>query len=152
MSDGFLCRVSAALALAGVGIAGYLTYVHYAGLTPACGISHGCETVQTSRYAYLAGIPVALLGLLTYLLILASLLGRGERGRLAGYVLTLIGFGFSAYLTYRELVTIHAICSWCVSSAIVFTLLVVVGTVRGLRAERSVSAATVRVGIRFGRG
>jgi uncharacterized membrane protein len=133
MNDALLRRASAALGSAGVGIAGYLTYVHYAGLHPICGISHGCETVQTSSYASLFGIPVALLGLITYVLILISLKRPDENGLLAGYALTLIGFGFSVYLTYREVFTIHAICSWCVSSAIVFTLLAIVGTLRVVR-------------------
>ena len=134
MSGRLLTRTSTTLTLGGVGIAGYLTYVHYAGLHPVCGISHGCETVQTSSYAYLAGVPVALLGLLTYLLILVTLRTRGDNALLTGYVLTLIGFGFSLYLTYREVFTIHAICSWCVSSAIVFAVLSVVQTMRVRRA------------------
>jgi uncharacterized membrane protein len=133
MTDTVLRRTCETLGLAGVGIAGYLTYVHYAGLRPVCGISHGCETVQTSSYASLLGVPVALLGLLTYILILASLRLRGESPLLGGYALILIGFLFSAYLTYREVFTIHAICSWCVSSAIVFTLMAIFGTVRVLR-------------------
>jgi uncharacterized membrane protein len=135
MTDTVLRRTSETLGLAGVGIAGYLTYVHYAGLHPICGISHGCETVQTSRYASLLGVPVALLGLITYILILVSLSMRGERALLGGYALTLIAFLFSTYLTYREVFTIHAICSWCVSSAIVFTLLAIVGAVRVLRVD-----------------
>jgi uncharacterized membrane protein len=135
MTDTVLRRTSQTLGLAGVGIAGYLTYVHYAGLHPVCGISHGCETVQTSRYAGLLGVPVALLGLITYVLILVSLRMRGDRPLLGGYALTLIGFLFSAYLTYREVFTIHAICSWCVSSAIVFTLMAIVGAVRVLRVD-----------------
>jgi len=47
-----------------------------------------------------------------------------------------IGLGFSVYLTYREVFTIHAICSWCVSSAIVFTVLALLGTARVLSVER----------------
>ncbi|HEV3055133.1 MAG TPA: vitamin K epoxide reductase family protein [Solirubrobacteraceae bacterium] len=133
MSDARLRRTSTGLGVAGVGIAGYLTYVHYAGLHPICGISHGCETVQTSVYSTLFGIPVALLGLITYVLILITLRRRDDNALLAGYVLTLIAFGFSLYLTYREVFTIHAICSWCVSSAIVFTLLAIVGTLRVFR-------------------
>jgi uncharacterized membrane protein len=142
MTDTVLRRTSETLGLAGVGIAGYLTYVHYAGLHPVCGISHGCETVQTSSYASLLGVPVALLGLISYALILVSLRMRGEPALLGGYALTLIAFAFSVYLTYREVFTIHAICTWCVSSAIVFTLLAIVGAVRVLRveAERLVAA------------
>jgi uncharacterized membrane protein len=132
MSDRPLRGVSQVLCAAGIGISGYLTYVHYAGLRPVCGISHGCETVQTSAYAALLGVPVALLGLITYVVIFVSLRLRGERPLLTSYALTLIAFAFSVYLTYRELFTIHALCSWCVSSAVVFTLLAIVGSRRVL--------------------
>ena len=65
---------TAVLALAGIAIAGYLTWVHYAELEPICvGGGGGCERVQNSSYAELAGIPVALLGLLAYVTVLASL-------------------------------------------------------------------------------
>ncbi len=136
MSDRVLRGTSATLTLAGIGIAGYLTYVHYAGLHPVCGVSHGCETVQTSSYAYLAGIPVALVGLFAYLSILVTVRMEGINALLTGYVLTVIGFGFSLYLTYREVFTIHAICSWCVTSAGVFTVLAIVQTIRVLDASR----------------
>ena len=128
-------RISiAALALAGVAIAAYLTYVHYADLQAFCVAGGGgCEKVQTSAYAELAGIPVAVLGLIGYVLILGSLWVPGDNGRLAGAVLALSGFGFSAYLTYRELFTIDAICQWCVASAIVMTLLAVLAVLRFLR-------------------
>ena len=135
MTDVVLRRTSDALTLAGIGIAGYLTYVHYAGLHPVCGISGGCETVQTSRYAGLLGVPVALLGLITYVVIFVSLRLRGDVPLLGGYAVTLVGFAFSVYLTYREVFTIHAICSWCVGSAVVFTLLTIVGLVRVLRID-----------------
>ena len=140
MSDATLRRSGEALCLAGMGIAGYLTYVHYAGLHPICEISHGCETVQTSRYASLLGVPVALLGLISYLLVLVSFRVRGERALIAGCALTLIAFAFSIYLNYREVFTIHAICSWCVSSAIVFTFLALVSARRVLRLEGVESA------------
>ena len=141
MTDKGLTRASTTLAGVGVGIAGYLTYVHYAGLHPVCGISHGCETVQTSSYASLAGVPVALLGLIAYILILVTLKVEGERALLGGYLLTLAAFAFSVYLTYREVFTIHAICSWCVSSAIVFSLLAIVGTIRVLRVDTATASA-----------
>jgi uncharacterized membrane protein len=120
------------LAVLGLGVAGYLTYVHYAGLEPVCNISHGCTKVQSSQYAELAGVPVALLGLIGYAVILAALLIPGELARLAAALTALVGFGFSAYLTYRELFTINAICQWCVASAILMTGLAIVTTWRTL--------------------
>jgi uncharacterized membrane protein len=121
------------LALIGIGIAGYLTYVHYAGLKVLCLSSGGCETVQSSRFAKLGGVPVALLGLIGYIGILASLAIKTELGRVAGFGIALIGFGFSMYLTYRELFTIKAICQWCVSSAMLMTVLVILTAIRALR-------------------
>ena len=121
------------LALIGIGIAGYLTYVHYAGLKVLCLSSGGCETVQASRYAKLGGVPVALLGLLGYIGILGTLAIKSELGRIAGFGIALIGFGFSMYLTYRELFTIKAICQWCVSSAVLMTVLAILTAIRVLR-------------------
>jgi uncharacterized membrane protein len=123
------------LAVLGVGVAGYLTYVHYRGIAPICAVGHGCEKVQSSSWSKLAGVPVALLGLIGYLGILASLFVRGEAGRMAGALLALAGAGFSAYLTYREVFTIHAICQWCVASAIILAALSVITVTRLLKAE-----------------
>jgi uncharacterized membrane protein len=124
VTDRRLRTAIAVLAVAGIGIAAYLTYVHYADVDAFCVAGGGgCHKVQTSDYAELAGIPVAVLGLIGYVLILASLWIPGDTGRLSGAVLALSGFGFSAYLTYRELFTIDAICQWCVASAIVMTAL-----------------------------
>jgi uncharacterized membrane protein len=110
------------LSTAGLGVAGYLTYVHYAGISPVCTTGGSCEKVQTSTYSQLLGVPVALIGLLGYAAILATLLAREtESTRFTVTALTLIGFAFSAYLTYREIYSIHAICEWCVSSAIILT-------------------------------
>ncbi|HEY8583158.1 MAG TPA: vitamin K epoxide reductase family protein, partial [Capillimicrobium sp.] len=116
--------VMTVIALLGTAVAGYLTITHYAGAAPVCALSGSCETVQSSEYAKLAGVPVAVLGLVGYLAILASLaVARGERGRLARVGMTAVGFGFSAYLTYLELFVIDAICQWCVASAVLMTAL-----------------------------
>jgi uncharacterized membrane protein len=129
-----LRRVTAALALVGIGIAGYLTWVHYAGLDPVCvGGGGGCERVQSSRWAELAGIPVAVLGLAGYVGILASLALPEETGAFAAAFLSLVGFGFSCWLTYVEIVKIDAICQWCVASAVVMTALALVSVARVLR-------------------
>jgi uncharacterized membrane protein len=125
---------SALVAAAGLGIAGYLTAVHYAGGTPACAVSHGCATVQQSAYAELAGVPVALLGLAGYGAILASLARDGEGARTATTFLSLAGFGFSAWLTYVEVARLDAICSWCVASAACMTLLAALSVTRMLAA------------------
>jgi uncharacterized membrane protein len=117
----------------GIADAGYLTYVHYAGLKVLCLASGGCETVQASRWAKLDGIPVAVLGLAGYIGVLGSLAVRGELGRAGAFALSLIGFGFSLYLTYRELFTIKAICQWCVASAVLMTALAILTAVRFLR-------------------
>lgn len=117
--------VIAGLALVGLGIATYLTIVHYTGAEPVCAVNHGCETVQKSKYADLAGVPVALIGLIGYVGILLSLLVRGENGRLIRVAITAIGFLFSAYLTYLELFEIHAVCQWCVGSAVIMTALLI---------------------------
>jgi uncharacterized membrane protein len=131
-----LALVTAGLAVVGAAIAGYLTWVHYADVEPICaGGGGGCEKVQTSSYAELAGVPVAVIGLAGYLAILGSLLVPGEAGRMAGALLALVGFGFSAYLTYLELFEIDAICQWCVASAVVMAALAVVTTARLLTAS-----------------
>jgi uncharacterized membrane protein len=134
MSDRLRAAAIACCAL-GLAIAGYLTYVHYAGISPVCEIAHGCEKVQTSHWSRIAGVPVALLGLLGYAGILAALLLRREAALTAAAGQALVGFGFSAYLTYREVFTIHAICIWCVASAVLMAALAVLTVVRLVRAD-----------------
>ena len=125
---------TAALALAGVAIAGYLTWIHYAGLEAVCvGGTGGCERVQSSPWAQLAGITVAVLGLAAYATILVSLALPEQAGRTVAAFVSLVGVGFSAWLTYVELVEIEAICQWCVASAVVMTALAAVSVVRLLR-------------------
>jgi uncharacterized membrane protein len=134
MSSRTLRIVMIVLTVVGLGVASYLTYVHYAGIKPACTAGESCTKVQTSVYSKLASVPVALIGLIGYVAILAALLAReGETSRLASMAFTLVGFGFSAYLTGRELFSIHAICEWCVSSAVIMTVLMCLSVRRFLR-------------------
>jgi uncharacterized membrane protein len=123
------------LTLIGIGVAGYLTYTHYAKIKVICGSNGGCETVQSSVYSKLDGVPVAVLGLAGYIGILFSLAIRNELGRAAAFGIALVGFLFSMYLTYREAFTIHAYCYWCLSSALLMTLLVILTTIRFLGVE-----------------
>ena len=118
------------LIVLGIGVAGYLTYVKLFGLEPYCVGAGDCEAVQTSPYSAIFGIPVAVLGLLTYLaLAVLWWVKRKDWRDLGGlatqlfFLATLVGFLFSLYLTYLELFVILAICSWCVTSAVVMTIL-----------------------------
>jgi uncharacterized membrane protein len=81
-------------------------------------------------------VPVALIGLLGYIAILGSLLVReSETSRLATVAFTVVGCGFSLYLTYRELFSIHHICEYCVSSAGLITVLMCLSVWRFLRGD-----------------
>ena len=125
--------LAAFLALAGVFVALYLTLykLGYIG-TLACSVG-SCETVQTSRWATLFGVPVGAWGVGYYVVVLAvCLIGltpsfAEQRGiSLMLVVMTSIGVVFSAWLTYLELFVINAICQWCVISALLATALCVV--------------------------
>lgn len=121
----------ALLSLAGVFVSAYLLF-HYLGFGGplACGVSGGCETVQTSRYAWFLGVPVPALGVGGYLLLLGTSLAGlqpslGDRRWVAAAILGLasIAFAFSMYLTALEAWVIRAWCRWCVGSALLATLI-----------------------------
>lgn len=122
-------RAIAALALLGLAISAYLTWVHYAGIEPVCTGISDCERVQTSSYAELVGVPVALLGVLGYAALLLSLRGPVELTALLAY----LAVAFSAYLTWAELFRIDAICQWCVASALASLAIAVLATLNALR-------------------
>lgn len=133
---GWLDKLQLILIVAGLGIASYLTYVKLFGIKPYCAGVGDCEAVQTSPYAELFGIPVAIWGLLGYLALLVFYLvkrsnwqGLGHLARQATFLATLVGVLYSAYLTYLELFVIEAICPWCVASAVVMTALFVLAIV-----------------------
>jgi uncharacterized membrane protein len=135
----------AVLALVGLFIAFYLT-LHAFGVTglAACSAGGGCERVQSSRFSAIAGVPVALVGAVGYLAIfVVAWLGTTPRAADARWVprlllaLTAVAFGFSAYLTALEAWVIHAWCPYCVTSAILATLifLLSLGELRSLRLQ-----------------
>jgi len=118
----------AVLAVAGMGVAAYLTYTHYSDTPVSCLVGHGCRTVQQSEYSTIAGVPVALLGGLAAASLLAVALGRlaglalaVEWASLAAISLTTVFVAFAAYLTYIELFVLDAICIYCVTLASIFT-------------------------------
>ena len=125
-------RIAAAvLAIAGIGVATYIAIAESGGGAPKClAGGHGCETVAQSHYSHLAGINVAVIGIAGYVVLLAAALAPGDPGRFGGFLAALVGFGFSAYLTYLELFVIDAICQWCVASAVLMTLSLAVAAAR----------------------
>jgi uncharacterized membrane protein len=129
-----LRRVMIVVAVLAIGLTAYLTYVHYSGTRPVCTASQSCTKVQTSTWSKLDGVPVALIGLLGYIGILLSLFAPDrDETRLATLGMTMAGFGFSAYLTYREIFSIKAICEECVSSFVLIAILLACGVVRYVR-------------------
>ena len=129
-----LRRAIVAVCLVGVGIAAYLTYAHYSHTAPVC-TTGGCEKVQKSKYAELAGVPVALLGLLAYVFLLGAAVARGVTAAFAGVVVALIGVGFSGYLLWAQLGPIGAICQWCLGNDLTISIVAVLYVVRMLTEE-----------------
>lgn len=128
--------VGTTLCIAGTGVAAYLTYEHYTGSTSLVCSDKGivnCLAVTTSSYAYVAGIPVAVLGLVFFVTMFAlqlpAMWRRSEPAIRAGRVVwALAGLGSVIYLLYAELFLIDAICLWC-TSVHILTFAVFVSTV-----------------------
>ncbi len=123
------------LIVIGIGIAAYLSYVETQSVEAMCGPVGDCNTVQQSRYAILFGfLPVGVLGLLGYLGMLAVWLARkylpkfARQAILAFFGMAFFAVLFSIYLTYLEPFVIKAVCSWCLTSAVIVTLLLFLGT------------------------
>jgi uncharacterized membrane protein len=136
MSDRALRLVVAAVAAAGVAVAGYLTYVHYRPGALICTGGGGCEAVQDSSYAEIAGIPVALLGLVAYLAVLVLVARDSELARTLAATIALSGVGFALYLVFVQAFVIDAWCVWClVNDLVVVPLLALLTVWRVLRSR-----------------
>jgi uncharacterized membrane protein len=118
------------LCLAGLGVSAYLMWGYSVpGATLSCGGSSGCEAVKNSEFSNILGIPMPLIGLLSYGALLGLLIGQSHisivEGGWSAYValaifgVSLTGVLYSAYLTYLEIFVIYAICRWCVASAVI---------------------------------
>jgi uncharacterized membrane protein len=124
VSDRTLRGVIAALALAGAAVAAYLVYARYTGTQLAC-TTGGCETVQHSKYAKAAGIPVAVLGLAAYLAVFVTALSARVEAAAIGAAIALAGLAFGVYLIVIQVAVIDAICQWCLASDAILALLAV---------------------------
>ncbi len=137
--SGFAVPILAAL---GIVVAGYLSYIEASGATAICGPVGDCNAVQQSEYAVLFGIvPVGLLGLLGYIVIITAWLLAGvargrtaERAAVALVGTAFLGTVFSIYLTFLEPFVIGATCAWCLTSAVLITLLLWLSAEPGIEA------------------
>lgn len=130
-SEATLQRAIAFVAALGVGVATYIAIADSGGGAPACiAGSSGCQTVADSSYSHLAGVNIAIFGIVGYALLLATAFIAGDPARFTGFVLALAGFGYSVFLTYLELFKIEAICQWCVVSAVLMTVLFLLAATR----------------------
>lgn len=129
------------LALSGIGFldSAYLAWVKLTHNEAYCGVLGDCQTVNTSPYSEIGGIPIALLGMGAYFFIfgLLYLESRGdyweENAPIWVFGLTLVGVIYSAYLTYIEIAVLRAICPYCVVSAVIMLILFSISIVRIFR-------------------
>lgn len=120
-----LRRIEAGLAVIAFLIAGYLTYERQQGQAAACPIGGGgCETVAQSSYAKLAGVPVSYFGMLGALTLLVLCFRSDLLFGSLRFVVAGVGAAFSLYLTSLEATKINAYCIWCLGSATVWCVLV----------------------------
>jgi uncharacterized membrane protein len=134
VSDRALRVALAVVAVAGIAVSGYLTYVHYRPEALICTSHGGCETVQQSSYAELAGIPVALLGLIVWCAVLVLVAWDSEQARTAVAAIALGAAGFAVYLVTLQAFVIDAWCIWClVNDLVLVPLLAILAISRVLR-------------------
>lgn len=130
-AEGTLQKAATFVAAFGVGVATYIAIEAAGGDAPTCiAGSSGCETVADSTYSHLLGVNIAVFGIVGYVLLLTAALLRRDAARMGGFGLSLVGFGYSVYLTYLELFKIEAICQWCVASAVLMTILFGLNAIR----------------------
>jgi uncharacterized membrane protein len=126
LTDRILRLALIVVSAVGVGVAGYLTYVHYQPHALICTTGGGCETVQQSKYAVLAGIPIAIFGLAAWITVFVLTLWNSELARTLTAALAVVVLAFAAYLVVLQLFVIDAVCVWCMANDVVLTPIFVV--------------------------
>jgi uncharacterized membrane protein len=126
VSDRLLRVALIVVSAAGIAVAGYLTYIHYKPAALICTVGGGCETVQDSKYAVLAGIPIAIFGLAAWIAAFVLTLWNTDMARTLTAALALAALAFAAYLVILQLFVIDAICIWCMANDVVLIPLFVV--------------------------
>ena len=130
-SEDNLRRAIAFLAALGAGVAAYVAIVESGGGSPVClAGGTGCATVAKSSYSHVAGVNIAVFGVIGYLLLLVTAFFANDVVRFGGFLVSLGGFGYSVFLTYIEIFKIEAICQWCVASAVLMTIIFLLSATR----------------------
>jgi uncharacterized membrane protein len=119
LSDGALRLVLAGTSTAGLGVAAYLTWVHYHPEALVCTRGGGCETVQRSHYAVLLGVPVAVFGVAAWAAVLLLLWLDTPTARALVAAVAVAAAAFAGYLVVVQLAVIDAVCVWCMANDVV---------------------------------
>jgi len=138
--------VLVALGLAGFAIGAYLTAAHWGDQPIECAGVGDCGYVNSSEYASVGGVPVSALGAVLYLAMTLTALAWALRRDVdwlpvAYWGLALAGAGYAAYLTYVEVAVLRAICVWCVTSAVLLAVSLLIATVAVLRDPAGIEEA-----------
>ncbi len=141
--DKWLYRICIALAIIGLLVSTYMTIFKLTSNEKMCLGNGGCSKVNSSIYAQVYGIPVAVIGMGGYgaILALLALENRSkfltQNGTMIVFGLALVGFLFTLYLIYVELSLIHALCPFCVTSQVTMTILFALSIIRLVRQPES---------------
>jgi uncharacterized membrane protein len=144
-----LLAVVSLLSLGGIAVSSYLAYGNIGDESLFCELGHGCDAVQASQYSVVIGVPIAVWGLLLYLVMLlaaAAGLSRSKSGELPSLGLfgaSLAGTVYSGYLAWLELYRIDAVCMWCTISALIVTAILVTSALN-LALERQAASTGER--------
>ena len=134
MTDRTLRAVLIAVSLAGAAVAGYVLFSRWADSGLICSTG-GCETVQSSEYAELLGLPVAAFGLAGYLLIAALAAFDSARARVGAAAVALGAAAFSGYLLVIQLAVIDAVCDWCIANDVISSVVALLALARLLQPD-----------------
>ncbi len=131
-----LSQLTIALVIVGLLVSIYMTIFKLTSNENMCIGSKDCSIVNASRYSEVNGIPVAVLGIAGYSALLAILfLERRpgfikQNGSMIFFALALVGFFFTLYLIFVEIVLIKAYCPFCITSQVAMTLIFILSVVR----------------------
>jgi uncharacterized membrane protein len=122
-----LCAALIALSMGGFLISLYLTLAHFRNIVPPCYVTSGCESVITSRFSVIAGVPLALIGtvffVITFYMGIALLVGFRPRLARAYEVLVYAGLLAAICLFLLQAVVLRAFCSYCIATEIIILLM-----------------------------